>query len=118
MARRPMTESELMASVLHLAKVQGVLAHHCRPARLADGSWRTPIQGTKGFPDVVLCGPGGLVVAELKNDVLAPTPEQMHWLGTLEAAGADARLWRPEAWHSGEIAEVLARLAKPRAGAA
>jgi hypothetical protein len=115
MVKLKMTESQLMAAVLDLAKYRGLLVHHCRPARQADGSWRTPIQGAKGFPDIVAVGLGGVLFAELKNDVLAPTPEQATWLGTLDAAGADARLWRPKDWLSGEIQDALARLAKPKA---
>jgi hypothetical protein len=100
-----MTESQLQLSILDLARRHRLLAFHVRDSRKSLGV---------GFPDLVLCGVGGVLFRELKNDVLQPTPEQMCWLGTLDAGGADAALWRPSNWHSGEIADALYRIAKPR----
>lgn len=100
-----MTEAMLQASVMDLARTHRLLAFHVYDSRRSAGV---------GFPDLVIAGRGGVIFRELKNDVLQPTPEQMTWLGTLAEGGADAALWRPEAWLSGQVAEVLARLAKPR----
>ena len=104
-ARPKMTESQLQASILDLARTHRLLAFHVRDSRKSIGV---------GFPDLVLAGVGGVLFRELKNETLQPTPEQMTWLGTLEAGGADTALWRPEHWYSGEVAANLARLAKPR----
>lgn len=101
-----MTEAMLQTAVLELARRQRLLAFHVYDSRRSAGV---------GFPDLCIAGPGGVVFAELKNDVLAPTPEQMQWLGTLVEGGAEAFLWRPEQWLDGTIAATLARLAKPRA---
>lgn len=106
--RVAMTESQLQASILDLCRHHRLLAFHIRDSRRNIGV---------GFPDLVVTGVGGTIFRELKNDVLQPTPEQMTWLGTLAEGGADAKLWRPEHWFSGEIAETLQRLAKPKAGA-
>lgn len=111
-----MTEPQLQVSILDLAKHLHLLVHHCRPAIMRSGKWATPIQGNAGFCDLVLAGPGGVVFAELKSENTQPTDAQMRWLGTLEAAGAEVYLWRPKDWESGEIQQVLARLAKPKAG--
>lgn len=100
-----MTEAMLQASILQLARHHRLLAFHVYDSRRSAGV---------GFPDLCIAGQGGVIFRELKNDVLAPTPEQMRWLGTLAEGGADAALWRPEAWLSGEVAETLARLAKAR----
>jgi hypothetical protein len=104
-ARPKMTESQLQASILDLCRTRRLLAFHVRDSRKSVGV---------GFPDLVVAGVGGVLFRELKNDVLQPTPEQMTWLGTLEAGGADAALWRPEQWYAGDIAAALARIAKPR----
>jgi hypothetical protein len=110
-----MTEPQLQVCILDLAKYLGLLTHHCRPAIMRSGKWATPIQGNAGFPDLCIAGVGGVVFAELKGDTTQPTDAQMRWLGTLEAAGAEAYLWRPAHWDDGTIREVLARLAKPKA---
>lgn len=104
--RSGMTEAMLQSSVLELCRTYRLLAFHVYDSRRSAGI---------GFPDLCIAGPGGVVFAELKNDVLAPTPEQMTWLGMLVEGGAEAYLWRPEQWLDGTIAAVLARLAKPRA---
>jgi hypothetical protein len=104
-ARSGMTEAMLQTSILELARTYRLQAFHCYDSRKSTGP---------GFPDLCLAGPGGVVFAELKNDVLAPTPEQMTWLGTLVEGGAEAYLWRPEQWLDQTIHAVLARLAKPR----
>lgn len=100
-----MTEAMLQASILELARHHRLQAFHVYDSRRSAGV---------GFPDLCIAGPGGVVFAELKNDILQPTPEQMTWLGTLEAGGAEVYLWRPQQWLDGTIATVLARLAKPR----
>lgn len=103
--RTHMTEPQLQLSILDLCRHHRLLAFHIRDSRRNIGV---------GFPDLVIAGIGGVIFRELKNDTLQPTPEQMTWLGTLAEGGADAKLWRPDAWHSYEIAETLTRLAKPR----
>jgi hypothetical protein len=45
-----MSEAELQQNVIDMAHVFGWLVHAERPAMRADGTWRTPIQGDKGFP--------------------------------------------------------------------
>jgi hypothetical protein len=100
-----LTESQLQANILDLCRTLRLLAFHIRDSRKNMGV---------GFPDLVITGVGGTIFRELKNDTLQPTPEQMTWLGTLAEGGADAALWRPEHWWSGEIATTLQRLAKPR----
>lgn len=109
-----MSEDQLQYTIIDLAKRLGLLVHHCRPAPVRQGKWITPIQGFKGFCDLVVAGPGGVVFRELKNDVLQPSPEQMTWLGTLEEGGADVAIWRPAHLHDGTIERELKRLAKPR----
>lgn len=101
-----MTERELQAAVLEAARLCGYAVHHTRPARTLRG-WRTPIAGDAGFPDLVLCGRGRLLVRELKVGGRRPTPEQSHWLELLRDASVDAGVWTEEDWLSDRIIREL-----------
>jgi len=94
-----MTEREFQQAVVQLARLTGWRVHHTRPALTRAGEWRTPIQGDAGFPDLVLCRPPRLIVAELKRNGARPTPQQQGWLDALSAcAGVECYLWTPADW--------------------
>lgn len=108
-----MAEDQLLTSVIELATTLGWLAHHTRPARTADG-WRTPLQGHKGFPDLVLVRADAVILAELKSATGRLSPEQERWRALLldmdqAVAGGHLRyrVWRPAHWYSGEIRDEL-----------
>ena len=120
-----MTEAELMAAVIDLARLLGWRVHHCRPARTGQG-WRTPITGHAGFPDLVLARRGVVIFAELKSERGKVSPDQREWLQALSgdtrvaatrrgpervrAVGVvDPRVfvWRPADWTNGTIEETL-----------
>ena len=115
---RHMTEAELQVSVIELAQRLGWLVHAERPARTKDG-WRTPIQGDRGFPDLVLARYPALIFAEIKTERGRLTVEQGRWQQQLitRCAVWDGKkpkiwvmgsyLWRPRDWFSGEIERVL-----------
>lgn len=89
-----MTEAEFQDRVIATARLYGWMVHHARPARMADGRWRTPVQGDRGFPDLVLAHTRhGRVFAELKSDTGRLTPEQKAWLAVLGGV-----VWRPRDW--------------------
>jgi len=98
------TEAEFQDVVLELAGVCGWMVHHVRPARMKDGSWRTPVQGDVGFPDLVLVRDGRIVFAELKSERGRLSAAQKDWLGELRKAAAwcgvsvVVELWRPSDW--------------------
>ncbi len=100
-----MTEATLQTRVIDLAKAMGWLVNHTRPARKLDGSWSTPIQGDKGFPDLVLVRPPFTIYAELKSEKGRPTDEQATWIERLRKCGLDVRVWRPSDMR--EIEETL-----------
>lgn len=110
---RHISEDDLLTSILELAAHYGWIAHHCRPAR-TDKGWRTPVQGRRGFPDLVLAHPDGrLVFAELKSQNGRLTADQVAWRDTLTAAAATcprARVveWRPVDWLAGRVQQALA----------
>lgn len=91
------SEKDWQVWVIDVAKTYGWLVHHVRPARKADGSWSTPLQGDKGFPDLVLCHPkrGQFILVELKSDSGHLTPDQESWFYALAIAGCQAAVWRP-----------------------
>jgi VRR-NUC domain len=104
------TEAECQATIVEAARIGGWLVHHARPARTGKG-WRTPLQGDPGFPDLVLCGHGRVLVVEIKRKPNKVTPEQTRWLAALTEAGVDARLaWVPE-----QLDELCAELVAARA---
>lgn len=74
-----LSEAEFQKQVIDLAKLYGWRIMHARPARTAKG-WRTPLQGHKGFPDLVLARVGYTIIAELKTDKAWLDPEQREWL--------------------------------------
>lgn len=86
-----MTEDDLLRAVIDLAHLRGWLVVHHRPARTEKG-WRTPTQGDKGVPDLILARRGVVILAELKSDRGRLTLEQMAWR---DALGQHWRVWRP-----------------------
>jgi hypothetical protein len=108
-----MSEDVLLRTVIDMAQHMGVLAAHFRPAQAKSGRWLTAVQGDgKGYPDVTLVGPGGVLFRELKADRKYPAPEQRRWLTALDEAGADAGVWRPADLQSGRIEAELRAVRK------
>lgn len=105
-----MNEQEFTATVLELASWAGWRRFHPRPAMYSSGRWATHYQGDAGFPDLVLVHPRkGLIFAELKVGTNKPTEQQKLWLAELDAAGAEAYLWRPD-----DLEVIRKRLGFPR----
>jgi hypothetical protein len=98
-----LTETDLLVAVLHLAKLRQCYVHHCRPARMANGTWRTPISGDAGFPDLVIVTPSAVLWRELKSVQGQLAPEQRLWHQRLTQAGQDVAVWRPQHLESGRI---------------
>ena len=103
-----MNEAQLQDKVVAVARHAGWCVMHTRPARTMSGGWATPLQGHKGFPDLVLVHPSRnlLVFAELKSDKGRLEPEQRRWLDALQDAHAIVYVWYPKDWPA--IVELLA----------
>ena len=102
------SEAELQEAVIGMAKYLGWHIAHQRPARRKDGSWRTAIEGHKGFPDLVLLRPPRLIFAELKSKRGDLSLDQSVWLnGLKEVAGVQTFVWKPIDWETGTIEAVL-----------
>lgn len=81
-----MTEAEFLQRVMDTARLYGWLAAHHRPARTQQG-WRTPMQGDRGVPDLILAKGGRVILAELKSSTGRLGPGQKEWLSALGSEG-------------------------------
>ena len=95
-----MLEREFQDQVIAMAILYGWKCHHVRPGMTRNGRWMTHVQGHTGFPDIVLAhDTKGLMFVELKADKGRLSPEQLSWMQTLNATGAECYVWRPADWH-------------------
>ena len=93
-----MTEKQLQAAVLKLAKLRGWMAYHTYDSRKSQA----------GFPDLVLVRPPDLLFVELKSEKGVVSLAQEDWLLRLQNASVmRTRLWRPRDWTSGLIERTL-----------
>jgi hypothetical protein len=119
----PRTETELLDQIVDLAKLCGWLVSHQRPARTADGKWRTAIKGHPGFPDLVLAHPGILLIRELKGPRERLSPGQRWWAqylapGWQELPDVDPLVragWRFDVWRPRDFEPLIVPLLRTRA---
>jgi len=103
-----MTEKAWQTYVVDLAKWNGWHVYHPLPVRNEKGVWRTATQGDTGFPDLVLAHPTrGVIFAELKSATGRLSDNQIQWIGTLKAAGAEVYVWRPS--DRPQVTEILTK---------
>ena len=109
---RPITETQFQQQVIQLAKLRGWLVHHTRPARIkvrGVETYRTPIAGHTGFPDLVLARRGRVVFAELKAQAGQLREDQIRWRDAMcppeRQAFCGWFVWRPSDW--AEIERIL-----------
>lgn len=115
MAGAVMSENELLRSVLDMARLFGLMTAHFRTAQARSGNFVTAVQGDgKGYPDLTIAGPGGVLFRELKSARGVLSPEQKRWRDRLAASGADFAVWQPADLHSGRIEQELRALKRPR----
>lgn len=87
--RLAQSERDFRQQVVQLAQLRGWLVYW---------TW-TSIHSPAGFPDLVLCRPPRLIVAELKTATGKVTLAQQEWLAALGACtGVEVALWRPADW--------------------
>ncbi len=100
-----LSESAFQTCLVNWARKHGWLVHHARTARESSGRYATPIQGDKGFPDLVLVKEGRVVFAELKSERGRIKPDQVRWRDAITKGAVEYYLWRPSDWE--RILEVL-----------
>jgi VRR-NUC domain len=98
----PLSEKELQAAVVELARRLGYLVYHPYDSR----------RSAPGYPDLTCVHPrsGALLWAELKSTTGRLTPDQEAWLRALALRSA-VFVWRPADWRDGSIARALQRWA-------
>ena len=85
----PLTEKEFSQQVVDLAFITGWHVHR---------TW-TSIHSPAGWPDLVLCRPPRLIIAELKAEGKKLTPDQADWLECLRRVpGIEVACWWPSYW--------------------
>lgn len=90
------TEEQFVAMIIEAAQYLGWRVYHQRPAMLKNGTYRTAVQGDKGFPDLVLAKEGRETLFwEVKAENGKVTPEQQAWLDVL-----GGRVVRPQDWEA------------------
>jgi hypothetical protein len=99
------TEAQLQRDIIELCSWHHLLVYHTHDSR----------RSRRGFPDLVIVGPRGVLFRELKSETGKMEPDQTCWGQGLAESGANWAVWRPGDWHSGRIrAEVLALTARVR----
>ena len=83
-----MSEAQWQQRITDTCDLLGLKWHHETDSR----------RSRKGFPDLVIAGPGGLIFAELKSQKGKVRAEQEEWIGALLTSGARAYIWRPQDW--------------------
>jgi hypothetical protein len=105
-----MTETELLEEVEHLCRQFKLYWHHCGDSRRC--------QGQAGLPDLLILGPGGIILAELKDAWNDTSAAQEQWRGAIFHWMSESSvrwvLWRPADFDSRRIHEQLHDLRWPR----
>lgn len=86
----------------HLAKQFGWLFYHTHRSDKSEPGW----------PDVVLCKPPELIIAELKSAKGKLTVDQKTWVYSLGSCGIETYVWRPA-----DLPYIFERLRPKAAGA-
>lgn len=92
-------EADLQDAVEQLCRFWHVIYHHC---------WRG--RGDKGFPDLVIVGPAGILWRELKVQDRQPFWDQRRWGRWLQATGADWGIWTEDDYAAGKITSEIAAI--------
>jgi len=100
-----MTEDELLAKVTARCRQLGIWWVHI------DTPYHNKRrQNMTGFPDLFLCGPGGIAFRELKTELGRLDNDQADWKDRLRSAAADWGIWRPSDLRDGIIESQLQSL--------
>ena len=91
-----------MRKIFRQCDLFGLLAFHCRDSRRSPG---------KGFPDLVITGPKGTLIRELKDQNGSLDPNQRRWATWMIAGSENWDLWKPSHLANGIIVSQLAVIA-------
>ena len=86
-----MTEAELQAAIVEVARLRGYLVYHTHDSRRSE----------PGFPDLVLAHPAkGVLFIECKRENGKLSEPQIRWFETLSVGGSDVWVTRPSSLDS------------------
>jgi len=108
-----MTEGELLAEIL--ARCAG---RDLWPVRVAPERITQRTAENRGFPDLQIWGPRGVILRELKTckGRYRVSPKQTEWKHRLCSSGQDWDIWTPLDLESGHIDDYLRWLETPGRG--
>jgi len=89
------SEKAFTAQVIALLRWHKWRCAHFRPGMTKRGRWVTAQSGNIGFPDLIMCRPPRVIVAELKTSKGKATEEQAIWLDFFKRSNIESYLWRP-----------------------
>ena len=89
---RAVSEREWQNLVISLAQGRGWKHYHPPDNKPVNGRIQKVVAG---FPDLVLVKGDRLAFVELKRETGKVSPEQVDWLASLRATGAECYVWRP-----------------------
>lgn len=94
-----MTEKELQAAVIEIARLRGWKHYHPFDSR----------RSVPGWPDLFMIHPrtGEIVVAELKATKGRVSHAQQDWIDTFAVAGVVVHVWRPSDLTNGHVTRAL-----------
>ncbi|MDA8316503.1 MAG: VRR-NUC domain-containing protein [Actinomycetota bacterium] len=98
-----MSEKELYAEVQSCCDRLLLWTYHSHDAR----------RDVKGWPDLVIWGPGGMLFRELKSERGRSSRAQLEIMTSLRLAGQDAAIWRPKDLDAGVVGRELFALTRP-----
>ena len=107
LAADPVTEKELTANVISMARLFGWRIAHFRSVETKRRGWQTPVQGDgTGYPDLCLAR-DRIVFIELKVGRNKLTAEQETWRDWILQAGGEWHLLTDKDWEAGKAEEIL-----------
>lgn len=100
-----MKHHELVQHIIRTAAELGLLAHYCARSEFCVGN--------RGLPDLIIAGPRGMILAEIKTGSGDLTAEQDLWVWMI--AQSDQKrgvVWRENHWET-DIRKALTMIADP-----
>jgi hypothetical protein len=102
-----MTGKEIQDAAVKLARTKGYRAVHFSPARVRDSFITNYAYDSKGWPDLILVGPKGLIVVEVKGTGDSLSEQQEDWIKLLNEVGIVTLVLTPKGWAAGELEAIL-----------
>jgi len=101
--RRPVHQADFLGQVFRICAEHRVLHHWCADARRC--------LGTRGIPDLILCGSHHVIFREVKQDSHdSPSSYQVTWLYALRGAGMDTGVWHYADLDNGTVEREIGAL--------